>query len=37
MNWDEIRVKNPTKADAILDRLAKFFYRIELSGVSMRK
>ena len=36
-NWYDILAKNPTIADAILDRVVKSAYRIELTGVSMRK
>ena len=36
-NWYDILAKNPTIADAILDRVVKSAYRIELNGVSMRK
>ena len=36
-NWYDILAKNPTIADAILDRVVKSAYRIDLNGVSMRK
>lgn len=36
-NWYDILAKNPTIADAILDRVVKSAYRIELNGVSMIK
>ena len=36
-NWYDILAKNPTIADAVLDRVVKSAYRIELNGGSMRK
>ena len=36
-NWYDILAKNPTIADAILDRVVKSACRIELFGESMRK
>ena len=36
-NWYEVLQKNATIADAILDRMAKTAYRIELKGESLRK
>ena len=36
-NWYDVLEKNTTVADALLDRLAKSAYRIELKGDSMRK
>ena len=36
-NWYDILAKNPTIADAVLDRVVKSAYRIELNGVSMKK
>lgn len=36
-SWYDVLEKNTTVADALLDRLAKSAYRIELKGDSMRK
>ena len=36
-SWYDILAKNPTIADALIDRVVKSSHRIELTGESMRK